>query len=65
MYGCFAFIHVVMGIVYAFYYFGIAGSSKNEFLCVTNQVEFKPYPYANETDLFAYLNKPGTENVTE
>ena len=64
MYGCFVFIHIVMGVVYGLYYFGIAGT-KSDVICVTGQMLYTPYQYNSTEDLDLYLAKPGSENVSE
>ena len=59
MYGCFAFIHIVMGTVYGFYYWGLAGSTYG-LTCVTNQTTFTPYKWQSDEDLSAFLDRPGS-----
>ena len=53
----------LLGFVYSLYQFGIIGSDQ-EFDCISNQFDFHPYVYQNQTDSDEFVSHPGSSNVT-
>ena len=57
---CFLVLSIIMGIVYAVYFF----SAGNELTCAANQKDFYPLDYNSQSELDLFLQRPGSVNVT-
>ena len=53
----------IMALVYGFYTFGILGNNNTK-KCVTNYVDFTPFPYSTTTELEAYMKHPGALDMS-
>ena len=53
-----------MSVFYGLFAFGLWGNAADSKRCVTNYVNFYPYPYKNPTDLDNYMKHPGALDMT-